>query len=296
MHRPLRPHPPCLALAALFAAAPLGAGAAHAAPLPPFDRDIALVQYGADDVGRLGDHPSRRTLALLLHRIRLAHPRAIVLLDDLDTLGPRAEDAALAEEIGAGHVYLTAALSTYPPLSDRIEPRFTYRKSLSPDLTLRSSGTGAWLPVPPFRARAAGICFTDIASAHSVPLLERFAGVPVKSLYTCVAEALLRQPLGLVGRRSAAFGPYRIPVDDHGEIPLLTLPRTQPPTLHYTAVLDGAKRPAGLAGRVVLVSTSAGPAPVVEWGGGPISLQRIFLAGVSDLLERVQVAPDLAHR
>src|SRR6185437_11036532 len=78
------------------------------------------------------------------------------------------------------------------------------------------SGTKGWIPLPALSARAHDIGFVDYRTLDRMPLVERYDGRCVKSLFTCCIEVAMGHAAITPGK-SLQVGEKTLAMDEDGQ-------------------------------------------------------------------------------
>jgi hypothetical protein len=149
-----------------------------------FDDRFAVVLINAETEARYGQIPLKRSyLARALRRVAETGGRGVVLKFFLDQDRDASEDRQLAAEIARIPVVLQARLDDGEPHSNPFPRRFVFPVNVPAAV----NGAAGWIPIPVFANMAADIGFVDMVE-KTMPLVEHYQGLPVKSLALAAIE------------------------------------------------------------------------------------------------------------
>jgi hypothetical protein len=148
-------------------------------------RDVfAVVFVDERTEARLGPFPyDRAVYAKGIERLGELGARGVVLKFFIDRPKTREGDEALAAAIGKVKVVLQANLEP-EPRPNRLPERF-FLSTAERGRKDALSGEGGWLPLEMMSAMAHDVGFIDSRDVTRVPIVERYQGRLVKSLYLC---------------------------------------------------------------------------------------------------------------
>src|SRR5437016_84256 len=137
-------------------------------------------QYGAFPL-------SRSLLAKGIEHIKKRKAKGIILKFFLDRPKDAPDDLMLAESFSGIPVLLEARLDDSEPKPNVLPARFFF-PDVVPENDKTISGQSGWIPLPVFSAKARAIGFVDFLRPDKLPILEKYRGKFVKSLYLCALE------------------------------------------------------------------------------------------------------------
>ena len=182
--------------------------ASSAAPPEPF-RVVFIDDQSAE---KLGGFPlPRNVLAAGIEAIAAQKPRAIILKMFIDQPKNSQGDQALASALAKVPVLLQARIDDKEPKPNPVPERF-FLRGLPPGLEVAVSGTSGWLPLQLLSSNAHDLGFVDIVSPLSAPIVERYQGRYVKSLYLCALELALNGE-ATIEAQELKIAERRLPLD-----------------------------------------------------------------------------------
>jgi hypothetical protein len=135
--------------------------------------------------GIYGQFPlDRRIVARVIDQVRLAGAKAVVLKFFYDLPKSKESDEALAKAIGGIPCAVQACIRRGESNSNTLPEKFSWPNR--PGNLI--DGNSGWIPLPNFSVCARAVGFVDFTRTDSVPLIERYQGRTVKSLYLCALE------------------------------------------------------------------------------------------------------------
>lgn len=215
------------------------------------------------EAGRLGAFPyDRAVYAQAILAAKKEGARAVVLKYFLDQPKTAAGDAALARAMQELPAFVQFAVSLEEPRPNALPERFFIGPKGS-TLAYAVEGDEGWLPLPLFAKASAGAGFVDIAdegALEQVPLVGRYKGRPVKSLWLVVVEWANQRPVISPKKEATVIWPAASEV---GPLSMIDL-------------LDG-KIPAGaLKGKIVVLGYSGPKAGTFKMKSGTVSAHEAF--------------------
>lgn len=259
-----------------------GLGTALAADSP-----FALVFVDAKTEQKLGGFPlDRAMLAKGVRQLKSAGAKAVILKFFFDQPRVTASDAALADAISVLPVALQARIDDMEAAPNQLPARFFVEGLNLGGSTVLSSKSG-WLPLPSLADRAAAVGFVDVASTSRVPLLERYQGRFVKSLYLCALELAFDgqariepgKELTLAGRKTRLDAANSVPA----EFP-------QVDSLDYVPFHELLSKPEAvgkLKGKVVVLGYDGAKMHTLATPVGPRKAHRVFWHGLQSLCQQI---------
>lgn len=271
----------------------VAAAAVHAATEPnaggaDLRRGLVVVSYTEADSAHYGARPSRSLTADVIKRVRADGATWVLPKFFYDQPGRSEDDAALLDAIRPEDTMVQATISKEPPTSTSLESRLFFQGPVDPDVRPRLLGTQGWLPFPALQRRTDTVCFADVPEPHAAPLVERFRGGWVKTVYTCVLEAVLGSPMTSLDLKGAHFGKRFVPVDGSGEarVALRSVPPQQ--GYSYSELLRGSVPADALRGKVVLILFAGSDSPTIAVDGVAHKVHDVFLEALLELEDEVR--------
>jgi len=242
-----------------------------------------VVMYDDKTEQELGAFPPRRSLwAKTVDTLRLAGARAVVLKFFFDL--PSTDDGMLAQSIAHIPVFLQACFNEAEPSGNALDARFSFVASGEYPQVL--SGNRGWLPVPVLAAGAHGVGFVDYRDIDYLPLIERYDGSHVRSLYFAVLQYVLPE-LNLQGT-TLVNGNINIALNARLE---MRVRYPQQDTLEYVSLADLLQGRVNLElfkDKVVIIGWDGKRSPTIDSPAGKLKTHRIFLYGLFDMYEQLR--------
>ena len=221
---------------------------------------------------RLGSFPyDRGVYADALNALQKLAAKGVVLKFFLDQPKGKGDDA-LALSMTKLPGILQARCDDSEANSNPLDARFS--TLAGKDSNFAVTCKSGWIPLAQLQANAANVCFIDQPVTKVAPLLERYQGRAVKTLYGCALE-LARKP---------------VPTTDGSgtrAIDLSKAPRVD--AISLVNVLDGKIDRARIAGKIVVFGYEGVKAAMFVTPLGRISAHRVVMENLL-ALEQMDVA------
>lgn len=259
-----------------------GLGTASAAESP-----FALVLIDAKSEQELGAFPFDRAItARGVRQLKSVGAKAVVLKFFFDQPRTAAGDTSLVEAISVLPVALQARIDDTEAAPNKLPARF-FVDGLNLGGSSVISGKSGWLPLPSLADRAAAVGFVDVASTSRVPVLERYQGRFVKSLYLCALElAFDGQALIEPGKELTLAG-RKIRLDAANSV-RAAFPRVD--ALDYVPFHELLSKPevvGKLKGKVVVLGYDGAKMHTLATPVGPRKAHRVFWHGLQSLWQQM---------
>lgn len=268
------------AAASSILSSPVRATAAGSPFVPVF------VDHKTED--RLGPFPyDREVYARALKAARTRGARAVVIKYFLDQPKSEAGDAALEAEMRKIPTFLQARIDEEEKEPNPFPEKFVLRGARR-DASAGVAGASGWIPLKRFSSAARGVGFVDLADAAKplqVPIVERYRGRVVPSLYLSVLRFLFGRGLAVTGG-AITLGKRSVRLNAANEF---VLPPPAAPARHISLIdlLDGAVPESRLRGKIVVLGYDGKNQPIFQLPAGPLGAHRLFyevLTGLYDAL------------
>ncbi len=209
---------------------------------------------------KLGDFPyDSRVYADALMAFEKLGAKGVVLKLFLDQPKGKGDDA-LALAMTKLPVLLQARCDDSEVNPNPLDTRFS--TAIGNQATFAVTCKSGWIPLAQLQRNAADVCFIDQSVADVAPLLERYQGRAVKTLYTC-ALALAKKPV------PAAVGNGTRKVD------LAKVSRLD--VISLVDVLDGKIDRARVTDKIIVFGYEGSKAAMFDSTIGRISAHRAFM-------------------
>jgi hypothetical protein len=223
----------------------------------------------------------RGIVARGIDQLRLVGAKGLVLKFFYDLRQNEQSDAALAKAINAIPCALQACIREDEPKPNALPERFSW-PNRSENLI---SGNSGWIPLPDFAVCARAVGFVDLTGPDAVPLLERYQGRTVKSLYLCALELAGGVRAGIDQPGRVMLGSRSILMNDAGQHPIRF---PQADTLDYIPFHEVmAARPEALRARfqgtVVILGYDGNQIQRIDTKIGQIKAHRFFVLQLNAL-------------
>jgi hypothetical protein len=174
-----------------------------------FEEDFVVVFIDAKTEAEFGSIPlNREVLAKGIDRIASAGARGLVLKFFLDQAKDEQGDRLLERALSQLPTVLQARLDNSEQHPNVLAGRFTLMDSFE----VAASGSSGWVPLPRFAKNAKDIGFVDFNST-TVPMIEQYQSMQVKSLILCAIELAAGKRAVLHPGSWIAIGPRVINVN-----------------------------------------------------------------------------------
>ena len=149
---------------------------------------FVVIMYDKKTENALGSFPPKRTIwASTVEKVKALNAKAVVLKFFYDL--PRDEDYLLGNSIKNIPTFLQACINESEPSNNKLDQRFIISANQNYKNVL--SGNNGWLPVSVLAKNAYDIGFVDIRDINNIPIIEKYDGKYVKSLYYCILKYVL---------------------------------------------------------------------------------------------------------
>jgi CHASE2 domain len=243
---------------------------------------FVFVNFDDASTNKFGDVPSRANVAKVLRLINEAAPRAVALKFFYDRATVDDETKQLLAEIAKGRVLLQATVNPDPPTTKFLDERFYFTGSLG-GVIPEISGSEGWIPNPKISEKAQKVCFVDVITPERIPMLERFRGKPVKSLYACLLEEAFDGSLMKLEPGLARFGRYGLVIDTTASSTIKLNDLSLPKTISALEIIEGKVEKTQLYGKVVVVIYTGRKSPVATVGNAEAKIHQVFAAQLLEL-------------
>ncbi len=227
------------------------------------DSAFVPVFIDAQTEAKLGPFPyDRAVLARAVTAFEKLGAKGVVMKFFLDQAKSQGDDA-LAAAMAKLPTVLQARCDDTEARPNALDARFSSIANLKMQFAV--SCKSGWIPLPVLQSKAADVCFIDQSVPDTAPILERYQGRAVKSLYTCA--------LALAGKPG--------PVADAGgirKIDLAKAPRID--AISLIDVFDGKTERGKIAGKVVVFGFEGPKAPMFDSSIGRLTAHRLFMANL----------------
>lgn len=280
---------PILALAAAAAAAgpgtvPTTSSAAATRTTEPF----AVVLIDNKTEKALGPFPYDRSVyARAIDKAAASGARGVVLKFFIDLPKTEAGDRALAEAIGRTKVILQAHLDDAEAAPNALPKRFRTQLAGGADKGKILTGNSGLIPLPQLSEKAYDVGFIDYTTIDRAPMVERYKGDYVKSLYTCCLELALGEPARVVPGKAIEIGGRALPLDAQGQAGVRYPTADELQYLSMIDLLEGPPR-AELRDKVVILGFDGKAVDPVQTPAGPIGPHRVFCYALMSLYKQLK--------
>jgi len=263
------------------------AGATAALPAEPSSNPFRVVFIDGATEKIYGQFPlDRGIVARGIDQVRLAGAKAVVLKLFFDRPKSKESDEALAQAINALPCALQACQRDDESNPNLLPERFSW-PNRSGHLI---SGNSGWIPLSIFAAGARAVGFVDFTEPDSVPLLERYKGRIVKSLYLCALEFAAGLPAAFDQSNRVTLGSRSIAMNDGGQHPIRFPAADQiayVPFHELLAAKAASLRPT-FQGTVVILGYDGNKIQTIDTKIGPIRAHRFFVHQLEALYKELK--------
>lgn len=138
------------------------------------------------------------------------------------------------------------------------------------------SGQSGWIPLPVFATEAQAIGFVDFVRPEKVPMLEKYQGKFVKSLYLCALEmAWDRKAQVLPGRRVIING-KSLGMDEQNQVPIEFHSKDALDYIPFHKLLAEGDEVRTLENKIVIVGYDGEKMHSIDTPAGKIKAHRLF--------------------
>lgn len=258
---------------------------AIANPPAPF----AVVLIDAHDEQQLGGFPlPREMMAQGIDAIAAQEPRAIIFKFFIDLPKPGPGDAALAESVARAPVVLQARIDASEPNPNPLPEKF-FLPDIPDDWSISVVGDTGWIPLPILSQHALAVGFAEHMHPTAAPILERFQGKAVKSLYLIGleqafgAEAKLTQQSLSIDGHTLRIGPSMLTPVQYPQIDDL-------PYTSFTDLIAGKTAPNAFKDKVVIFGYDGEKMHTFDTPVGELKAHRMYCYALFDLYRKMQSA------
>lgn len=257
--------------------------AAATRPSHPF----AFVLIDAKTEQSLGPFPYDRSVyAKAVAEAAAAGARGVVLKFFLDQPKTEAGDLAFVEAMAKTRVILQARVDDTERRPNTLPGKFT----LGPAGAINAGtigGNSGWIPLPDMAARAHAIGFIDNISIERMPLVERYRGDYVKSLFTCCLELAFGESAQVTPGKVVRFGSKVLALDAQNHASVRYPAADDLQYIPLVDVLVGRARPA-LKDRVVVIGWDGPAFEPIDTPMGKVRPHRVFCYALLSLYEQTR--------
>lgn len=149
---------------------------------------FVVIMYDVKTENVMGDFPPKRTVwANTIDKVKSLNAKAVVLKFFYDL--PKEEDKYLQKSISTIPTFLQACINKVEPSNNVLNSK--YEIKVDKDYTQIISGDMGWLPTKEIAQNAYDIGFVDLNDINEIPIIEKYSGKYVKSLYFCILQYVL---------------------------------------------------------------------------------------------------------
>lgn len=236
---------------------------------------------------KFGGYPiPRKVLAASIEAIAVQKPRGIILKLFIDQPKDGLGDQALAWALTKAPVMLQAKIDDSEPNPNPMPERF-FLKGLPSDLKVAVSGKSGWLPLGLLSTNAYEIGFVDCMSPNFTPLIERYQGRYVKSLYLCALEMSLKEKATLEGRE-LKIAKRRLTLNERFEAPVRFPEHDDLEYLGFDGLLEGKLAQGTFTDKIVILGYDGDKIDKMQTPIGQLKLHRVFCYALFDIYARMQ--------
>jgi len=279
----------CVFTQSIAATQPFSVPASHPDTSLPFV--AVFIDKATED--QLGPFPYDRLIyARAIRRLDDMGARAIVVKFFLDQAKSATGDHELASTFATSkaRIILESRLDDTQPNPNEFPSRFALGVKW-PDAIDVLSGESGWIPLPQFSAPASDIGFADVRSLDGVPVILKYRGKFVKSLFTCALEAAFNDTARIKPADSFSIAKHQVPITRGNEIEV-NVPSDDPiPYLSFEDILNGNVADKDVRGRVVVLGFVGPESSTVRTKIGPVAVHRWFWHMLVSCYETLLLAP-----
>lgn len=261
---------------------------------PSLSNAVAIVDYDEATERKLGEFPSRLTIARIIDAVASAKPRSIALKFYFDSAGNADHSQALEQALQhGGRVLLQATVHSEPPTSRSLDERFFFTQSASP-VKPTLDGVEGWLPLARFSSKAAKVCFVNIADPARpglVPMVTLFRGRPVESLWACILADAFGDGRMTLQEGRAVFGPRQLAIDKAGQATLALREVNDSGSVSAFDLLEGKVDGKLLKDKVVVIIYTGARSPTLDVRGQPVKIHQLFVAQLREMMGALGTGP-----
>ena len=247
---------------------------------------FAVVFIDSKTEEKYGAFPLERSiLAKGVEQIKRLKAKGIVLKFFLDLPRNIESDKKLARAFVGLPVLIEARLDDSEKHPNRLPDRFFLTNSLAAgDGTL--SAQSGWIPLEIFSAEACDIGFVDLSTPNRVPILEKYRGRYVKSLYLCALELALGERAQILPGQSVTIKGQAIPMDGKNQVAIEFPAKDEIEYVPFHELLSGGIEPKRLEGKVVILGYDGTMIHSLDTPLGKIRAHRAFFYGLESLYKK----------
>lgn len=157
---------------------------------------------------------------------------------------------------------------------------------LPSDLHVAVSGKSGWLPLELLSTNACDVGFVDFVSPVSVPIIERYQGHYVKSLYLCALEMAFDGRATIEGHELKIAG-RSLALDKQLQAAITLPERDELEYLSFGDLLEGKLASAAFTDKIVVLGYDGSKIPKIQTPVGNLKAHRVFCYSLFDLYARM---------
>jgi len=149
---------------------------------------FVVIMYDVKTENIMGDFPPKRTVwANTIDKVKSLNAKAVVLKFFYDL--PKEEDKYLQKSISTIPTFLQACINEAEPSNNVLNAK--YEIKVDKEYAQIISGNMGWLPTNEIAQYAYDIGFVDLNDINEIPIIEKYSGKYVKSLYFSILQYVL---------------------------------------------------------------------------------------------------------
>lgn len=225
--------------------------------------------------------PNRKIWSETVNILKEYDAKAIVLKFFFDI--PKPEDELLSKSISAIPTFLQACINDNEPSINQLDSRF----AIKPDKVYRNiiSGKQGWIPSFVISKNAYDIGFVDIRDANEIPIIEKYNGKYVKSLYFSVLQYSL-PGLQLVNNE-LVYKNKKIKLNKYLEMHVNYPGIDSIKYIPLCDVLNNKINKNEFYNKIVIIGYDGSNSPTITLTSGQVNTHRVFIYGLYDMYSQL---------
>jgi CHASE2 domain-containing sensor protein len=275
-----------LGIALMLVPMSLFAADAPKSTVPPA---FAVVFIDAATEKAIGPFPyDRAVYAKGIEALAEAKARGVVLKFFIDRPKSAEGDAALATSLSKIKVVLQARLDGDEPKPNPLPERFVLKGLARSDAKPLAADSG-WLPLPELAKGAYDLAFLDSSPAVELtPLVVRYKGEYVKSLYTAALELALGEKAKIDPAKSLQLGTRKVQLDERCFATIKLPEKDNLEAYSFNDLINHKIAPERLADRVVILGYDGAKMETNKTTIGMVKGHRLFCYQLFSLYRELQ--------
>ena len=249
------------------------------------DNPFVVVMYDSSSERSIEKFPPNRTqFVYAINALKKMNAKAVVLKFFFDLPKNTNDDQKLANSLKELPVFIQARIDN----TEKNPNAFNNKYFIKMDSEYQNSisGNSGWIPLPNISSNAYDLGFVDIRKPEFIPIIEKYQGKYVKSLWYCILKYVL--PELRIEKEYLINNDKKVKINEYGEIEVHYPIKNELNYIPFQDLINSKIDKNTVENKIVIIGYDGESIDKIKVSTGELKAHRVFIYSLYDMYDQLK--------